>query len=128
MALTKDVPVLPMHRKTTMTLPLVARFYDLKGEQFTRFKFVQLAHSYSLSMKTLVMWSLILLPALFVLSARVLFLGDGLLSPNHAMVEQVEQQKSWAQYSPFFPVKPYDRPTPHCKVIQANIVRIPSLA
>ena len=119
-ALTKDIRVLPSDLKTTMTSP-PWHFYDGEGSlghPFTRFKFM-LAHLCSQFTKAFVMGFLMLL-ALFALSARALYFGSWSPYPS-VMVEPVGLQRSWAQYSPFFPVKRYDGPPPHCKVIQVQV-------
>ncbi|KAF8226950.1 acid phosphatase [Tricholoma matsutake] len=63
---------------------------------------------------------LALFAAVFVLSTRALFSGTYSWSNSlgHAIPGRFQPQTSWAQYSPFFPVKIYEGPPRHCKVIQ----------
>jgi hypothetical protein len=119
MAFTKDATVQPIHLRPAMQP--ISRFYDGEAKRLAKSESASsIAHcSYRFS-RVLIMGFLTLFAAIFFLSTRGLFSGasDWLDSPGHAMSNPFELQKSWGQYSPFFPVKGYEGPPPHCKVTQ----------
>lgn len=104
----------------------LSRFYDGEAKSFTKPESALSVERYSYQhSRTLIMGFLALFAAVFVLSTRALFSGTYSWSNSlgHAIPGRFQPQTSWAQYSPFFPVKIYEGPPRHCKVIQANILQ-----
>jgi hypothetical protein len=118
MVLTKVAPVLAMHLSTSIQ-PLSEHICDADSGKLINTSNASLSmarYRFRVS-KVMTMGLLALFSAFLLLSGHALFSGVS-DSPRLAAPHPFDLQESWAQYSPFFPVKQYEGPPRRCSVLQ----------